>query len=457
MLYRQCRLISVMATSRHCRTLSLRRAGADAGWTGTVRDADGGWTTTHGAYMRKSALWLVTAVSSMALIVGPGLPAAAADPALATTASQTYTYDLATATTSDPVAQAKIDKIAAQLPADWRARLAAVRAGSGIEPSGLQNAIAAAIDPDDYVCSDTAFSTWVDEIVGGIDFGTLFVLLIFGVLDYPTYDAVLYGSSANQADYGLPAQYQNSMSVAFRAAKKFWDVPLDDVDFLAMQNDMLQDPERVARMVTLFWGLSPEDALSIAEQLIGIIDSAPGLAGGDSPLFTLNAFAFSAVDETEPPFANLPDKMVFGEGMFTALEVLGISDAGPRAVLGHEMAHHVQYEAGLFDSPLTGPEATRRTELMADAFGTYFVTHARGLALNTRRVLEAERAFYEVGDCSFTSGGHHGTPNQRLRASTWGADLASAAQKQGHILPTLTIDLKFEEQLPVFVAPDANE
>ncbi|WNM38706.1 hypothetical protein RMN56_26795 [Micromonospora halotolerans] len=407
--------------------------------------------------MRKSALRLVTAVSAMALIVGPGLPAAAAKPALATTASQTYIYDLATATTSDPVTQAKIDRIAAQLPADWRARVAAVRAASGIEPSGLRNAIAAAIDPGDYECGDTAFSAWVDEMIGGIDIGTLFVLVIFGVLDYPTYDAVLYGSSVDQADYGLPAEYQNSMSRAFRAAQEFWDVPLGDVDFFAMQNDMLQDPERVARMVTLFLGLTGDDARSIAEQLVGIINSDPGLAGGNSPLFTLNAFAFSAADETEPPFAGLPDKMVFGEGMFTALEVLGISDAGPRAVLGHEMAHHVQYEAGLFNSPLTGPEATRRTELMADAFGTYFVTHARGLALNGRRVLEAERAFYEVGDCSFAADGHHGTPNQRLRASTWGADLADGAQKQGHILPTATLDLRFEQQLPVFVAPDANE
>ena len=35
-----------------------------------------------------------------------------------------------------------------------------------------------------------------------------------------------------------------------------------------------------------------------------------------------------------------------------------------------EFGHHVQFEDGLFNSPLTGAEATRRTELMADAFGT---------------------------------------------------------------------------------------
>ena len=80
---------------------------------------------------------------------------------------------------------------------------------------------------------------------------------------------------------------------------------------------------------------------------------------------------------------------------------MGVGDVGPRAVLGHEFGHHVQYEDNLFDSPLTGPEATRRTELMADAFGTYFATHSRGLALNTKRVLQAEQTFYKVGDCAF--------------------------------------------------------
>ncbi|MGC4940496.1 hypothetical protein [Kribbella sp. DT2] len=37
--------------------------------------------------------------------------------------------------------------------------------------------------------------------------------------------------------------------------------------------------------------------------------------------------------------------------------------------------HHIQYEDGLFDSTLPAPEATRRTELMADSFSAYFLTH----------------------------------------------------------------------------------
>ena len=93
---------------------------------------------------------------------------------------------------------------------------------------------------------------------------------------------------------------------------------------------------------------------------------------------------------------------------------------------------------------------------MADAFGSYFATHSRGLALNAKRVLQVEKSFYEVGDCAFDNPGHHGTPNQRMRASQWGVDLAASAQKQGHILPSMTVDREFEAALPGLVAPDAS-
>ncbi|MEU6019112.1 hypothetical protein ABZ826_35360 [Streptomyces sp. NPDC047515] len=125
--------------------------------------------------------------------------------------------------------------------------------------------------------------------------------------------------------------------------------------------------------------------------------------------------------------------------------------------IAHEFSHHVQYEDNLFDNTtLTGPEATRRTELMADAFGTYFLTHSRGEALNTKRVLDSEKSFYEVGDCYFKSSGHHGTPNQRLAASSWGASVANNAANQGHILPSLKLDELFEAKLPDIVKPDAT-
>ena len=84
---------------------------------------------------------------------------------------------------------------------------------------------------------------------------------------------------------------------------------------------------------------------------------------------------------------------------------------------------------------------------------TYFATHSRGLALNAKRVVQAQQAFYDVGDCQFTSPGHHGTPLQRDRAAQWGVDLADSARKQGHVLPSLTVAQLFDAALPGLVAP----
>ena len=39
--------------------------------------------------------------------------------------------------------------------------------------------------------------------------------------------------------------------------------------------------------------------------------------------------------------------------------------------------------------------------------------------------------------------------------SQWGADLASSAQKQGKVLPSLTVAQRFDAALPRLVAPDA--
>ena len=51
---------------------------------------------------------------------------------------------------------------------------------------------------------------------------------------------------------------------------------------------------------------------------------------------------------------------------------------GVRVILAHEFRHHVQYQLGVFDSGSADPaEATRRTELMADAMAAYYGTNNR--------------------------------------------------------------------------------
>jgi hypothetical protein len=378
--------------------------------------------------MKLSTRWLAALGASAALAVGTGPATTAATPQAGAGAAQAA------------AATAHRDALGDRL---------------GLDRSPARDAVERALDGADYACGPTDFDTYIDDLINGLSNAELlFLVRHIEMLDIPTYDALLHGT-AGDARYALRADHRQSLTSTFKDVKRFWDVSSGDIQLLAMHGDVFRDPARVARAPQEVFGYDAASAATYAQQVAAV--TAQGwFDGGDNPLFTLNAFAFTAEGDPDPLVQGVPDKLVFGDGILDALEAMGIGDVGPRAVMGHEFGHHVQFEDGLFDSPLTGAEATRRTELMADAFGTYFATHARGLSLNTKRVLQAEKTFFEVGDCAFTDPGHHGTPNQRLRSSAWAAGLADAARPQGHILPSLTLAGMFEKQLPEIVAPDAG-
>ena len=174
----------------------------------------------------------------------------------------------------------------------------------------------------------------------------------------------------------------------------------------------------------------------------------------DHPIFTLNAFAFS--DEDQEVFLNfglLPDKIVMGDGILDAYAELGLDGTASDLIYAHEFAHHVQYELQAF-GPYT-PEATRRTELMADGFAAYYLGHARGARFRHDRLEENLLSSREIGDCAFSNPGHHGTPNQREKAVQWGIDTTESAANQGHIYSSQSMVELFDAALPVLIAPDA--
>ncbi len=131
-----------------------------------------------------------------------------------------------------------------------------------------------------------------------------------------------------------------------------------------------------------------------------------------------------------------------GDGILDGYKAIGFDDVALQAIFAHEFGHHIQFQRGYFDelppgaNPATVDDAelTRYTELMADAFSAYYLTHSRGASMNRKRVAQFLQVFFQIGDCAFTNAGHHGTPIQRMRAATFGFNVADQAQKQGHIL-----------------------
>ncbi len=382
---------------------------------------------------------LISSCLAAALTLGLGGVVSDAKAATPTTASAT--------TTKYPELVARAQALQARLPKTSQAAVALDRTIGNTQWSEI---VDNAINPGDYACSGTALGQYLDAQIDSIDFGSLYILSVLGGLDLPAYDALVYGSGSAANTFGLNGEYTLKLTHDFRDQRRFWDVNSGTFDMVPMHGaDVYSSIDRTERAVELLYGPGPT-ARAVAELLYTVVHSDPALQKGSHPLFTFNAFAFAGL-----PAWGIPERIVMGDGIMQGMQAVGLGETGPRAILAHEFGHQVQFKKALFDSPLTGAEATRRTELMADAFATYYLTHKRGLAFNAKRVLPSQKAFYEVGDCGFASDGHHGTPNQRLRSASWGADVAATAHKQGHIQPSLSLAQQFDTALPNLTRPDA--
>lgn len=325
------------------------------------------------------------------------------------------------------------------------------------------HAVARAIDPDDYECGPTDFDTWIDGKFGAIeDFGAFLDIYFLGVLDWSTYYTFLFDHDASDDTMGVDGEQTKEMVKRFKDLKGFWDIQSDDILLQGMHGAVLADDAKMVPVVQFFLdygfivapaGWTAQDIVDYAQ---GVITSDAGL-GYDNPLFTLNAFAVTADGEPAgSPFYGVPDKIVMGDGISEALADLGLGTNAPDQVIAHEFGHHVQFELGVYDAYDGTPEFTRRTELMADAFGAYYCAHSRGASFQTKRLVDVYAASYAIGDCAFDNPGHHGTPNQREAAAEWGAGVATSAKKQGHVNSAATMLSLFDDELPDLIAPDAE-
>jgi hypothetical protein len=180
-----------------------------------------------------------------------------------------------------------------------------------------------------------------------------------------------------------------------------------------------------------------------------MLTSSRTMVGGNHPFFTFNAVAATGIAPA------VPDKIVIGDGLLEGYDALRLGDVAPQAILAHEFGHHVQFEKG-YGVTGTPDEVRRFSELHADATAAYYLTHKRGGSMGKKRVEQFLDVFFQIGDCSFGSGEHHGTPNQRRAAARLGFTLADEAQKKGHIMTADQVHAAFIAAYPTLIAPDAR-
>jgi hypothetical protein len=313
-----------------------------------------------------------------------------------------------------------------------------------------------AINSSDYVCSDESpvidyVNTEIIETAtaSAAERERIITLLDLAADLVPTYEALFFQTTATPQTFGYNGEFTTLMTKTERDVKRFWDIPSEQIQVLAMHGTMLLDASRVSLTYQAVFGLDKATADVYAGIVRDALASSTTMNGGNYALWTFNSVAFR--------YDGLPDKIVMGDGILEAFASIGFSDVAPQAIFAHEFAHQIQYQNEYFDDlgTVSGAEATRYTELMADAMAAYYLTHARGGAMNQKRVEQFLEVFYQIGDCSFASSGHHGTPNQRLAAAQFGFRLADEAQQQGHILTSEEFHTLFLAYYPTLIAPDA--
>jgi hypothetical protein len=356
-----------------------------------------------------------------------------------------------TVTTKADVA-ATLATLRAKLPANAETRLNGIKAEllAKVDPEYKYRVLQALKLADPSTCNDNTLVTqWLNQQLSDWNSDVIFFASLTGMLDFPTYDALLFTNSESGQQFGINGEYTQRITKTLKDLKRFWDIQSSQIIAVPMHGSMLQDRNRVIRIDMILYGDSEVGAEFWADFISSLLQTVPQYRNGNHPIFTFNAFAQQSF--SFPPYSVIPDKIVMGDGIMDAYGAIGFGDVAPQAILAHEFGHHVQFKIGVFGDEVS-PEATRRTELMADAFSAYFLSHSRGASMQWKRVKEFLQVFFNIGDCSFTSINHHGTPTQRMAAAEWGYQLADNAQKQGHIMGAVEFAALFDAQLPVIVS-----
>lgn len=329
-----------------------------------------------------------------------------------------------------------------------------LRAAIGDDSRHAERALERALNPEDYACAPTGLAAFVADSLKDWDEELLSQLAELKVLEWPTFDALLFGTAEGQS-FGINGEHTKELRKTFRNLQSFWDLDGSDISLLAMHGRVLLDVPRMARLVEVLFEIPARVAVQLAAAVAEIVDTDL-MRHGDHPIFTLNAFAYSEKgQEPEAGMDPISDRIVMGDGILEAFTWMGLTDVAPRGILAHEYGHQLQHRLGLFIGHRHDAEATRQTELEADAFAGYYLSHPRGERLRNKRVEAFIRVDHEVGDCGFDSSGHHGTPNQRAATGTWADALANRKGAKGHVLPAAEVSRLFRLEEPRIVAPDA--
>lgn len=241
--------------------------------------------------------------------------------------------------------------------------------------------------------------------------------------------------------FGTDGQLTNFAAKHYRNLESFWNMP-DEIYLWGQHANQLQNREVLFELLQMLYGLNEASANYYTELFYGMLTNPEGTIG-TSPLMAMAGYASSN------------NVIVIGDGIVSTLSETGLDNKLVfSGILAHEWGHQVQFNnySNWYAGTAPSPEFTRLKELEADFFTAYYLTHKRGGTYNWKRVEQFLDVFYNIGDCSFTSDGHHGTPLQRTNAAYAGYQLADQTWPKGKILTEQEVHQAFLNSLDEIIA-----
>ncbi|MFI5615257.1 hypothetical protein [Amycolatopsis sp. NPDC051903] len=234
--------------------------------------------------------------------------------------------------------------------------------------------------------------------------------------------------------FGTDGQYTQRASATIGKLRGFWDIESWNIQLVAWKGTDLGSQDKMAQ--TYGVGFDPARAKEAAALTSKVLYELPALQGGRNPLLTLNAFSAPANDIGGK-------RVALGDGILDVTKSLGFDDVSVEAVLGHEYGHQLDFAHNNFPGNESG-------EMGPDAYGGYFVAHAKGEVFDARAQQEVTYLNASIGDCFHS----HGTPDQRKAAGAWGEQQATSQGNPNKIVPSATMVTKFQKEYPKLVPSD---
>ncbi|WP_328609042.1 hypothetical protein OG943_07945 [Amycolatopsis sp. NBC_00345] len=233
--------------------------------------------------------------------------------------------------------------------------------------------------------------------------------------------------------FGTDGQYTPRATSTINKLRGFWDIESWNVQLVAWKGTDLGSQAKMEQTFSL--GLAPARVKAAAALATKVLYEVPALQGGRNPLLTLNAFS--------APAESLGGKRVaLGDGLLDVVNTLGFDDVSVEAVVGHEYGHQVDFAHDNYPN-------NESSEMGPDAYGGYFVAHAKGDAWDARAQQEATYLDASIGDCFHS----HGTPDQRKAAGAWGEKQATSQGNPNRIVPSVTMIANFQKEYPKLMPP----